>query len=178
MLELIFLTIIPVALLLGVTFFIVVTLHELGHAVPALIMTRGDVIIYIGSYGSSSRSFRISMGRRLTLICKYNPLLWYRGCCFAPDYELSINQKIVFVAGGPLASLIGTLAFWGLMTLTQDSVGLIRIVSGSVFTLSLVITILTVFPITAAQYTPSGHPVYNDAYQIISLFRRKFGKTN
>jgi len=54
-----FLSIIALALLLGLAFFVTVTLHELGHAIPALLMTRDEVTIYIGSFGSI---FVISLG--------------------------------------------------------------------------------------------------------------------
>ena len=37
-----FLSIIALILLLGLAFFVTVTLHELGHAIPALLMTKDE----------------------------------------------------------------------------------------------------------------------------------------
>jgi hypothetical protein len=172
MLEVIFTSIIPLALLLALTFFITVTLHELGHAIPALLMTRGEVTIYIGSLGDPYKSFRVSFGR-LTMFCKYNPLFWYKGCCVALNYDLSIDQQLFFVAGGPVASLLGTLGSWRLLSAMEEG-SVFRIVSGSVFTISLIITLSTIFPSPRVRYTPSGHPVYNDSYQIFRLIRMKY----
>jgi len=172
MFEAIFTTVIPLALLIALTFFIAVAIHELGHAIPALLMTRQEVTIYIGSIGSPYKSFHVSFGR-LTLFCKYNPLLWYKGCCLASDYDLSIDQKIVFVAGGPVASLLGTLGSWLLLS-AMEQVGVLRVISGSVFVISLLITLSTIIPNSRVRYTSGGHPVYNDANYIYRLIRMKY----
>ena len=86
-----FLSVIVLALLLGLAYFVTVTLHELGHAIPALLMTRDEVTIYIGSIGSPYNSFHLTTGR-LEIYCKYNPLLWYKGCCLCSDDYLSITD--------------------------------------------------------------------------------------
>ncbi len=41
---------------------ITVLLHELGHAIPALILTRQKVSIYIGSYGDPDKSLHFRIG--------------------------------------------------------------------------------------------------------------------
>jgi hypothetical protein len=135
-------------------------------------MTRQNVTIYVGSYGSPYKSFHITFGR-LTFYCKYNPLLWYKGCCVAVDYDLSINQHILFIAGGPIASLLGTLGSWLLLSMMEQQ-GFLRVVCGSVFVVSLLITVSIIFPSTRVRYTPSGYPVYNDTYQIFRLLRMKY----
>jgi len=172
MFEIIFTTIIPLALLLGVTFFIAVTLHELGHAIPALLMTDHDVTIYIGSIGDPYKSFSLSRGR-LTIFIKYNPLLWFKGCCFTYDYDLTLNARILLTAGGPIASILGTLGSWYLLSATEQ-IGFFRIISGSVFVVSLLITLSTTLPIARVRYTPAGQAVYNDSIQILRLIRMKY----
>ncbi|HVU55715.1 MAG TPA: hypothetical protein VHD83_11715 [Puia sp.] len=164
-------TIIPLALLLGASFFITVALHELGHAIPALFITRGEVTIYIGSLGDPYKCFHFSFGR-LVFYCKYNPLLWYKGCCFATDYYLSIDQRLLFTAGGPIASLIGTILTWWLLSITENQ-DFLRVLTGGIFVLSLLVTLGTLIPLVRVRYTASGHPVYNDGYQIFRLFREK-----
>ena len=105
MFEVIFTSIVPLAILVAFTFFITILLHELGHAIPALLLTREDVVIYIGSLGNPYKCFKVSISQ-LTIYCKYNPLLWYKGCCVSFDYDLTINQRLLLVAGGPIASLV------------------------------------------------------------------------
>jgi len=58
-----FLSIIALILLLGVAFFVTITVHELGHAIPALLMTRDEVTIFIGSFGDPYESFHFKTGR-------------------------------------------------------------------------------------------------------------------
>jgi hypothetical protein len=168
------LSVMAFVLLLALAFFITVTLHELGHAIPALLITRDEVTIYLGSFGSPYNSFHVTMGR-LDFYCKYNPLLWYKGCCVCSEDYLSINQRIWFVAGGPIASIFGTIVTWLLVSNLQD-VGFFRIISGSVFVISLLITVYNLIPNPIPRYTPSGYVIYSDTYQIIRLFRMKKGR--
>jgi hypothetical protein len=169
-------SILPLIALVFITLFIVVTIHELGHAIPALLMTRDDVSIYIGSLGDPSRTFHFSIGRLMVFV-KYNPLLWYKGCCTAFDYEFTINQKLFFVAGGPLASIIGTAGSWRLLSLVQAG-GPLRIIVGSVFVVSLLITLSTLFPSARIYYTASGYPIHNDSYRIYRLVRAKLRQSS
>jgi hypothetical protein len=169
-----FLSIVALALLLGLAFFVTVTLHELGHAIPALLMTRDEVTIYIGSFGSPYNSFHFTIGR-LEFYCKYNPLLWYRGCCQCSQHYLSIDQRIWFVAGGPIASIFETVGTWLLISNLQQE-GFFRIVFGSIFVISLGATAYSLFPNPAPRYTSSGYTVYSDSYQIFRLIRMKHGR--
>jgi membrane-associated protease RseP (regulator of RpoE activity) len=166
-----FLSIIALVLLVGLGFFVTVTLHELGHAIPALLMTRDEVTIFVGSFGSPYKSFRFTMGR-LEFYCKYNPLLWYKGCCLCSDDYLSIDQRIWFVAGGPIASFLETVATWLLISNLQQE-GFFRVIFGSIFVISLGATAYSLLPNPTPRYTPSGFAVYSDTYQIFRLIRMK-----
>jgi len=44
--------------------------HELGHAIPSLLFTKGPVVIYVGSYGDISNSTTTTFGR-LSIIFKF-----------------------------------------------------------------------------------------------------------
>lgn len=92
-------------LLLVITRPFTVLLHELGHAIPALLFTRNKVIIYIGSYGNTHRCFALKTGR-LTIWFRYNPLKWWWGLCEADGNGMTWLQQIIYVAGGALFSLI------------------------------------------------------------------------
>lgn len=166
-----FLSIIALAFLLGLAFFVTVTLHELGHAILALLITRDEVTIYIGSIDSPYNSFHVTIGR-LDIYCKYNPLLWYKGCCLSSVDYLSINQRIWFVAGGPIASILETIVTYLLISNLQQE-GFFRIVFGSIFVISVGATAYSLFPNPAPRYTPSGYAVYSNTYQIFRLIRMK-----
>ena len=165
------LSIIALALLLGLAFFVTVTVHELGHAIPALLMTRGEVTIFIGSFGNPYQSFNVKIGR-INFYCKYNPLLWYKGCCLCSDNYLSINQQIWYVAAGPIASILETILTWFLISNLQQE-DFLRIVFGSIFVISLGATGYVLVPNPVPRYTASGYPIYSDTYQIFRLLRLK-----
>jgi hypothetical protein len=169
-----FLSIIALALLLALAFFVTVTLHELGHAIPALLMTKDDVTIYIGSFGSPYNCFRFRIGRA-EFYCKHNPLLWYKGCCVHSDNYLSIDQRIGIVAGGPIASILETVLTWLLISNLQHD-DFFRIVFGGIFVISLGTTAYSLIPNPTPRYTPSGYAVYSDPYQIFRLIRMKYGR--
>lgn len=135
-------------------------------------MTMDDVNIYIGSLGDPDKCFHFFIGR-IAVYCKYNPLLWYKGCCVHYGQYLSINQKLMITAGGPIASLIGTILTWLLLSLAENQ-DFLPILTGGVFVLCLLVTLGTLFPLVRVRYTPSGQPVYNDGYQIVRLLRAKF----
>jgi hypothetical protein len=166
-----FLSIVGLAFLLGLAYFVTVTLHELGHAIPALLMTRDEVTIFVGSFGSPYNSFHVTIGR-LDIYCKYNPLLWYKGCCLSSVDYLSIGQRIWFVAGGPIASILETIITWLLISNLQGE-GFLRILCGSIFVISIGATAYSLFPNPVPRYTPSGYAVYSDPYQIFRLIRMK-----
>jgi hypothetical protein len=166
-----FLSIIALAVLLGLALFVAVTLHELGHAIPALRMTRDEVTIYVGSIGNPYNSFHLTFGR-LEFHCKYNPLLWYKGCCLYSEDYLSIDNRIWVVAGGPIASVFETVGTWLLISNLQQE-GFFRVVFGSIFVISLGATAYSLFPNPAPRYTSSGYAVYSDTYQIFRLIRMK-----
>jgi hypothetical protein len=173
MFEILFISVIPLAFLLFVAFFATVTLHELGHAIPALLLTREEVTIYIGSLGDPGKSFHVSRGR-LEIYCTRNPLLWYKGCCYSYTYDLSLNHQLLIVAGGPVASIVGTIASWFLLIASPEG-SLFHLLSGSIFVISLLITVSILFPFYKVRYTSAGAPVYNDTLQIIRLIKRKLG---
>jgi hypothetical protein len=98
--------------------------------------------------------------------------LWYKGCCLCSDDYLSINQRIWFVAAGPIASILETVLTWLLISNLQQA-DFLRIVFGSIFVISLGATTYNLFPNPVARYTPSGYPIYSDTYEIFRLLRIK-----
>ncbi|MFD2567659.1 tetratricopeptide repeat protein [Pseudotenacibaculum haliotis] len=80
-------------------------IHELGHGIPALLLTDKKVTLYLGSYGDPRKSFRIQIGR-LELFFNKKPFNWKIGLCVLEQQTLSINNQIFINLIGPLASLI------------------------------------------------------------------------
>lgn len=82
-----------------------VIFHELGHAIPAILMTRQKVSIYIGSHGNPKKSLHFGIGL-LKVLFKYNPFLWERGLFVPSSKQISINKQIIYTFTGPLASIV------------------------------------------------------------------------
>lgn len=81
-------------------------LHELGHALPALLFTRQPVEVYLGSYGNPEGAWQVQVGP-LRLYLRRNPL-WYKGMCVYRPHSLNTAQQVSIVLGGVLVSLLVT----------------------------------------------------------------------
>ena len=64
-------------IILGILTLVIITkpftvlFHELGHAIPAMIMTKEGATIYVGSYGDQKQSFKIHIAG-LEIWFRYN----------------------------------------------------------------------------------------------------------
>lgn len=80
-----------------------VILHELGHAIPALLFTKQKVTVYIGSYGETKKSLTFRVG--LLEVWLKKSIFWKTGLCQTSSNIVSFPKKFIFIVGGPLASL-------------------------------------------------------------------------
>lgn len=154
---------------------ITVLFHELGHAIPAILLTRKSVSIYIGSYGDPENSWHFRFGL-LEFWFKRNPLSWKLGLCVPSDKQMSINKQIIFILTGPMASLsIAVISCY--FAFTYDLHGLLKLI----LTVFLVSSILDLY----LNLTPSSKPIklhdgrlaYNDGYRLKQLLHAsKFPK--
>ena len=158
-------------LALGIGAFLInVLLHELGHAVPRLFWTKDKVAIFVGSLGDSDGSFRLSLGR-LKVYITHNPFLWMRGLCQSGE-RLPVGKAIICMAMGPVVSLLLTVVpFVLLKTIEPDRQQTIILVTflvvGGMFTYSSAI------PRNQLSSTHTGRGIYNDAAQIIRLWKTR-----
>ncbi|GAB1855642.1 hypothetical protein MHTCC0001_04760 [Flavobacteriaceae bacterium MHTCC 0001] len=80
-------------------------IHELGHGIPALLLTDKKVTLYLGSYGDPKESFKVKIGR-LILFFNKKPFNWNIGLCVLEQQTLSVNKQIFIDVMGPLSSLL------------------------------------------------------------------------
>lgn len=148
-----------------------VLFHELGHAIPAIIMTKQPVSIYIGSYGDPKKSLRFNIGL-LEVWFKYNPFSWKLGLCIPSAEEISINKQIIYTLTGPLASFIiaGITCYF---TFSFDLHGFLKLI----FLFFLISSIFDLFINLTPRTTPiklyDGSLTYNDGYQLKRLVNYK-----
>ncbi|HET6255938.1 MAG TPA: hypothetical protein VFE32_17810 [Puia sp.] len=162
---------VPILLLALLGSFFHVLIHEAGHAAPVLLGSRGWATIYIGSYGDSRRSFGCRIGR-LKIRIKYNPFLWSKGMCQPGGASFSINQQILYVAAGPLGSLLLGAVSCGLLS-AGGIPGFLRLWLGFVVLFSAMGLLGSIVPAGRRHHTRDGRPVYPDLILIIRLWRSK-----
>jgi hypothetical protein len=89
-----------------------ILLHELGHAIPLMLMTKKGASVYVGSYGDKKHSLVITLGN-LDIWFRYNPIKWHGGLCVPKAHEISLNKQIIYILSGAIFSfLIATTLFY------------------------------------------------------------------
>jgi tetratricopeptide (TPR) repeat protein len=145
--------------------------HELGHAIPAILMTRQTVSIYIGSYGNPEKSLHFSIGL-LDVWLNYNPLSWRQGLCVPSAKQISINKQIIYTLTGPLASFtIALVACF--FTFTYDHHGFLKLIFVIFLASSIFDLVVNLTPRSAPIKLYDGRLTYNDGYQLKQLFHYK-----
>jgi hypothetical protein len=83
-------------LAMGILIFITrpftVLLHELGHAITLMLLTKKGASVYVGSYGNQKQSFKIKLGS-LDIWFRYNPIKWSGGLCIPKTDDISLNKQ-------------------------------------------------------------------------------------
>ena len=152
--------ILTVFLLIALTRVVTVIIHELGHAAAGLLLFKGQISIYIGSYGNPKNGIHFKVGR-LAIHFKYNPLFWGHGLCTSDTKEISYTQGYLFTLAGPLASLImGILSLCVLIN--PESHGALKVVSLFLLFSSLFDFLLNIRPNDNPIFLHDGTLTYND----------------
>lgn len=144
---------------------ILTTIHELGHAIPALIFTNSEVIINIGN---SNCKKQININRLVINVNGYKSLtdVSYGYINWKPiDSKL---KSIIITAGGPASSLFTSLLLFLYLNKTNISY-LPMIIFNAIFMLSIGQFILTSLPI---KYTVRPHKgLTSDGYKILQWLK-------
>lgn len=142
-------------------------IHELGHGIPALILTNKKVTLYLGSYGDPKESFKVLIGR-LELFFNKNPFHWKIGLCVLEEQTLSINKQIFIDLMGPLASLALSLILSYLL-LFSDLNNNINIILFFFNVSTYYDFFINIVPSNKPIELHNGSIVYNDGKQIRDL---------
>jgi tetratricopeptide (TPR) repeat protein len=146
-----------------------VLLHELGHAIPVMLITKQGATVYVGSYGDKNHSFKISLGE-LEIWFRYNPLKWRGGLCIPKEKKISLNKRAIYILCGPLFSfIIVALAFY--LTLSYDLHGSIKLICAFAFGSTILDLFNNLIPrqIKATE----GRAFFSDGYLLFNLRKLK-----
>ncbi|MDR6457789.1 Tfp pilus assembly protein PilF [Chryseobacterium vietnamense] len=142
--------------------------HEMGHAVTVWLITRKKVHVFIGSYGDKDNSFPINFKDFSFYIFK-NPLKWGRGLCESEEKRFSVNKQILYVFGGPAASLLLVLLSYFIISNTQFLTLFFIVLMVS----SAIDFLINIFPSQKVVYMSDGRSISNDGKAIVNLIRQK-----
>ena len=142
-------------------------IHELGHAIPALIFTKGEVSV---SIGNSNLIKKVKLNRLVINIYGYRSIM---DVSYAYVNWESIDSKfksIIMIAGGPIASLCTSIVLY----LTLDTIQLsylIKIFNG-ILLFSIGQFIVTALPMKYSDNSPyKGFT--SDGYKIVQWLKLK-----
>lgn len=149
-----------------------ILVHELGHAIPSLIFTKGEVKIFIGSNGDPNKGIVIKIFR-LKIYFKYNLTLWNQGLCVPGNNKIGINQNILITLMGPLVSIIfGVFVCYYCFENYDD--GRIKFLGLIIFSSSILDFYFNIKPNPEPFKLFDGNLIYNDGQQLLQLFKYKF----
>lgn len=145
--------------------------HEMGHALPALFFTDGNVNVYIGTYGDVSKGIQLNFGR-LFVFFRINLFDWKLGMCsFEP--ERTTWKAILILLGGPLASLIISIPLLYIVVNYHLSDMTIFFISSFMMAAAIDFAV-NMFPFSSPINMHDGAVSYSDGSQLLRLLARTF----
>ena len=143
-------------------------IHELGHAIPALIFTKGEVSVNIGNYNLIKK---LKLNRLVINIYGYRSIM---DVSYAYVNWESIDSKfksIIMIAGGPIASLCTSIVLYLILDTIQLSYLMIKIFNG-MLVFSIGQFIVTALPMKYSDNSPyKGFT--SDGYKIAQWLKLK-----
>ncbi|MES2277349.1 MAG: M50 family metallopeptidase [Bacteroidota bacterium] len=165
-----FLIILPLGFLFfNLSRFIIILLHELGHAIPAIIFTRKPAEIFIGSNGSG-KHVKVNLGK-LTINLRLK--FFYAmsgGLCYHSNNMKSYQHIIVLIAGSVFTALIATGAI--VVEFNYDMHGSLKLLTMLIFISAISSLINNLYPKIKPVLIHNDHATYNDGYQLRRLIIR------
>ena len=140
-------------------------IHEMGHAITVLLRNKkAKAEVYLGSL-SKEKKLKLSLGR----ITCYLTIAFSGRCWVSNAEELppSTNkQRLIFFAGGPIASLLGFVALYFFSQLIS---GVLDIIINKIAFISLLIFLTSVIPFTYPSFLRNIGGLQNDGLKILNI---------
>jgi tetratricopeptide (TPR) repeat protein len=143
-------------------------IHEMGHAIPALLFTKEPVVIYVGSYGDISNSTTTTLGR-LSIIFKFHLRDWQLGLC-RHQRAATLWQELLIILGGPLFSLLTAVVAMRWLPVYQSD-QYIAFAIGIFLTSGILDFFVNIIPASKPLQMYDGGIAYNDGAQFVQLLK-------
>lgn len=145
-------------------------LHELGRSLPALILSKEKVFIYIGEYDSNNNYKKIILGK-LEIQINTNLNFWIRSISFLPNSSLSIKEEIICTIAGLITPIsTGIIALYFTYQFKFD--GYFKFFLFFLIIASLFDLYQNLKKDNNPKILTGGRKNYNDAYQLKLLFKK------
>ena len=152
-------------------------IHEFGHALPALILTKENVKIILGK--NTEKSKKISLSRLIIKFRAFNPFV---GFTYWDESELTRFKKIVILAGGPIFSLVFAIVFLLVGRKIENKllveIVLLKKVINFAGVYLLYQFISTAIPIIYPKWWPGYSDYSSDGYQVLKLIKSNKAKSS
>ncbi|TCD11585.1 tetratricopeptide repeat protein [Pedobacter frigidisoli] len=157
--------------LIAITAKIITITHEIGHAIPGLIFSKGIVTVYIGSYGEENESLKLIIGR-LHFWIRYNVFKWKGGLCKLTDVDISLNKQLIFILMGPILPFFLGLAI-SFSSIYLDWHGGIKLASSIFLGVAIFGLYASLVPSKNSVETVDGELLQNDGSAFRKILRLK-----
>jgi tetratricopeptide (TPR) repeat protein len=127
--------------------------------------------MFIGSYGETSRSIKLKIGR-LGIWIRYSSLIWGGGLCSPDQKNISYDKIFVYTIAGPLASLF-IATFAAIFIFEPELHGFIRLFLVVLMGSSCFDFIVNLIPIPTPIKLDNGQLTYNDGQTIKNYLQFK-----
>lgn len=137
-------------------------LHELGHAIAGLLLTRERVVIHMGNPGK--RYPHVHFGRLEIRLHNFVPFV---GFTYIDETRLNRAQRLWFYLGGPLMSLALTVLLFS--TAATYGSETLRVFAS----MALIQLLITAIPMNYPRFFGAYADMPSDGMWVVQLLQRK-----
>ncbi|MDX2280768.1 MAG: hypothetical protein NW218_14370 [Saprospiraceae bacterium] len=147
-----------------------VLLHELGHALMAIYLSKEKVTVYVGSFGERKDTRHLKLG---LLECYFKKsMAWDRGLCVPESKNFTLNGQILYTVMGPVVTILCAVVF-GILAYSIFIPNWIRVFSGLMSFISLTDALRALIPSKRPILMANDGITYNDGQILRNLLNHK-----
>ncbi len=149
---------------------LIVLLHELGHALMAIYLSKEKVNVYVGSFGERKDTIHLKFGL-LECYLKKN-MAWDRGLCVPESKNFTLNGQIWYTVMGPVVTILCAVVF-GILAYSAMIPNWIRVFAGLMSFISLTDALRSLIPSKRPILMADDGITYNDGQLLRNLLNNK-----
>lgn len=144
-------------------------IHEFGHAIPLVLLTKQKAEVYLGSHGDKADSRKMNVGL-FDIYLKKDIAKWRWGLCKPLATKLPIKQQIIYIAAGPVVAFLCAMLI-SYIGFAIDKDGDIKPFNNYFLWGSIFIFLVNILPTGRRITLANGNFVNNDGTTLLRLLR-------